>query len=114
MTAAEHNPHLEVLDAELVHELAVTGRNPAAALDVLDAQLVEPAPYRSPLDPNPRTGQYPTVLRGGRLTDLTEVEHVRVRAAYRGCRGGSASPPPARPAIGSGGGDGRPHVPHRA
>lgn len=83
MTAAEHNPHLEVLDAELVHELAVTGRNPAAALDVLDAQLVEPAPYRSPLDPNPRTGQYPTVLRGGRLTDLTEVEHVRVRAAYR-------------------------------
>ncbi len=56
---------------------------PAPAVEgVLETEVVERPPYRCPLDVDPATGEYPTVLRGGRLTDLLEVEHVRVRAAY--------------------------------
>ncbi len=76
----------EVLDAEVVGELAPVDRAPAPADDhgVLDAEVVAPAPYRCLLDADPVTGQYPTVLR---------------RAGVTG--------PGAAAAIGARGGDGR-------
>lgn len=50
--------------------------------EVLDAEPVERPPCRSPLDADPVTGDYPTVLRGGGVTDLGEVERIRARIAY--------------------------------
>ncbi len=74
----------EVVDAELAGELQPVDLAPAPALDVLEAEVVAPAPYRCPLDADPVTGEYPTVLR---------------RAGVTG--------PGALPAIGARGGDGR-------
>lgn len=49
---------------------------------IVDVELVERPLCRSPLDADPVTGGYPTVLRGGRVSDLVEVEHLRARIAY--------------------------------
>lgn len=83
MTAAEHNHPGEVLDAELMHELAVADRNPAPPVDIVDAEIVAPAPYRSPLDRDPHTGRYPTVLRGGVVSDPAVVADIAARARTR-------------------------------
>lgn len=77
--------HLGVVDAELVGELEPVDLAPApTGQDVLEAEVVPPAPYRCPLDADPVTGEYPTVLRRGGVTG-----------------------PGALPAIGARGGDGR-------
>ncbi len=60
----------------------VTALPVRAGGDILDAEVVERPWCGSPLDADPVTGGYPTVLRGGRVSDLVEVEHLRARIAY--------------------------------
>lgn len=50
-----------------------------ATIDVADAVT---RAYVSPLDVDPRTGVYPTSMRGGIVTDPHEVEAIRARVEY--------------------------------
>lgn len=48
---------------------------------VVDGEIVTHPPYRSPLDADEH-GVYPTVLRGGIVTDPTDVGAIAARVAY--------------------------------
>ncbi len=50
---------------------------------VVDGEIVvHPQPYRSPLDADPVTGQWPTVLRGGPVHDVGEVARIAARVEH--------------------------------
>jgi hypothetical protein len=54
--------------------------DPAGPL-IVDGQIV-PGPYRSPLDIDPDTGDYPTALRGGVITAPAEIQAIRRCVEY--------------------------------
>lgn len=53
-----------------------------AELVVIDAATAVPPAYVGPLDVDPRTGAYPTSLRGGVVTDLHDVDAIAARVEY--------------------------------
>jgi len=68
-----------VIDAEIVEDVEPAA--PPAEPDVIDAEVVErppwrSPPWRSPLDPAPWESGYPTLLRGGVVSDPAAVEVI--------------------------------------
>ncbi len=75
--------HLGVVDAELVGELEPVDLAPApTGQDVLEAEVVPPAPYRCPLDADPVTGEYPTVLRRAELTAPAALTAIQAHGGH--------------------------------
>lgn len=85
MTELDHRRNLPapfVVEGEVVSDVVLADHLPAAPGTIVDGEVLAPTPYRSPLDPNPRTGKYPTSLRGGVVSDPDGVAAVAARTAY--------------------------------
>lgn len=73
-----------VVDAEIVDD-PPTDPEPVELDPIVDAEVVEAGAWetwRSPLAAAPWEGDYPTMLRGGVVTDPAEVQRIGDRIAY--------------------------------